>query len=79
MKIVVFTSITVTIYFSSIVFSTKAITTSEDKLLKMSRIVLNSCFEGSVSQIFNLGPTFYLMLCGKQYTKSYLFLLWNQN
>ena len=41
--------------------------TNTDKSLTFSGTVLCVGFEGSVSQILYLGPSFYLMLCRKKY------------
>ena len=40
---------------------------SKTKSLTFSGTVLHVGFEGSLSQIFYLGPSFYLMLCRKKY------------
>ena len=51
--------------------------TNQNELLNFSGILLKVAFEGSVSQIFYLGPSFNFMLCRKKilnkYTKSYTF------
>ena len=44
--------------------------TNREKLLKISEVILKVCFEGSVSQICYLGPSFYFMLCRKKYFKN---------
>ena len=41
--------------------------TNKEKLLKFSGIILYVCFEGSMSQIYYLGPSFDFMLCRKKY------------
>ena len=37
------------------------------KKMKFSRVVLHALAEGSLSQIFDLGLSFYFMLCRKKY------------
>ena len=48
--------------------------------MKFSEVALHICFEGSMSQNFYFGPSFYFMSCRKKdlknipkYTKSYPF------
>ena len=46
-----------------IIFEQGYLRSKQDKLLKSSGFFLQVRFEGSVSQIFYLGPRFYFMLC----------------
>ena len=48
--------------------------TNLEKLLRISEIVLEVCFEGGVSQILNLCPSFNFMLCRKNVLKIYQML-----
>ena len=38
--------------------------------MKFSEVVLHNPFEGSLSQNFYLGPSFYFMWCRKKYLKN---------
>ena len=41
--------------------------TDKENSLEFSRVVLEVSLEGSMSQIFYLGPSFYFMLCRTKY------------
>ena len=44
--------------------------TKQRKIMKFSKVAHHIPFEGSVSQILYLGPSFYFMLCRKKYLKN---------
>ena len=55
------------LFFYVIFFNTDISITTQDIATKICMTILHINCEGSVSQIFNLGPSFYFMLFRKSY------------
>ena len=55
------------LFFYVIIFNTDISITTQDIATKISMTILRTNCEGSMSQILNLGPSFYFMLFRKLY------------